>query len=194
MSKLTSNWMKMWAKFAQEELKMCEDGSVTAFPNLLAEGNETRETTMARPNRRETPVKEKGTWRCGHHFGDDIPLEQFDSADFEYANEIFGRRILDEISQGQNPGWMGGCWQSARSNASDEAMVDPMYEENGYRPIRYRWIRFWSPNFAPTSGWWDIDSNESMNLFWTRDSRELLLCRWASRWTWIALVICRYTK
>ena len=121
---------------------MCEDGSVTAVLHLLAEGNEARETTMARPNIEETPIEEKGMSRWRQHLGDDIPLDQFDSADSEYVNEIFGRRILDEISQGQNPGWMGGSWQSARSNAGDEAMVDPMYEENGYRPIRYRWVRF----------------------------------------------------
>ena len=76
---------------------------------MLAEGTEARETTMARPNYQETPIEEKGMSRWRQHLGDDIPLDQFDSADSEYVNEIFGRRIPDEISQGQNPGWMGGC-------------------------------------------------------------------------------------
>ena len=40
---------------------MCEDGSVTTVSHLLAEVDETRETTMARPNIEETPVEEKGT-------------------------------------------------------------------------------------------------------------------------------------
>ena len=105
---------------------------------MLAEGTEARETTMARPNYQETPIEEKGMSQWRQHLGDGIPLDQFDSADSEYANRIFGRRILDEISQGQDSSWMDGRWRYARYDDEDGAMVDRLYEENRYRPIRYR--------------------------------------------------------